>query len=241
MTIEVCSSSILSIKNAFEAGVDRIELCSALEVGGLTPSAGLIKEAVGLKLLPIHCLIRPRQGHFFYSSYEINIIEKNIEYAAEAGCHGVVVGIHNSNFKLDLTLLKKWKSLAGSMNITFHRAFDVLVNPMDALSQLIDLGYDCVLTSGREEKAIDGIENLKYWNSHFGSKICIMPGSGIGVYNCIKFKDAGFSSIHLSGAREEVNLSIPNGVNKKISFLDQSIKVSNLETLAKVVQLVKSS
>ena len=153
MRVEVCADSILSIQNASDAKVDRIELCSALGIGGLTPSFGLIKEAVDVKLLPIHCLIRPRPGHFFYSKDEIKVIEKNILNARELGCHGVVVGAHDQNFKLDLTLLKRWKTLAGSMYITFHRAFDVLVSPLEAINQLIDLGFDCILTSGQKEKA----------------------------------------------------------------------------------------
>ena len=88
MTIEVCVSSLLSIKNAAAAGADRIELCSALDLGGLTPSHGLIKKAIDLNLLPIHCLIRPRQGHFFYSKDEMNLVlsksgftvNKNVQY-----------------------------------------------------------------------------------------------------------------------------------------------------------------
>ena len=104
MKVEVCVDSILSIQNAYAAKVDRIELCSALGIGGLTPSNGLIKEAIDIKLLPIHCLIRPRPGHFFYNKEEIKVIEKNILNARELGCHGVVVGAHDKNFKLDLNI-----------------------------------------------------------------------------------------------------------------------------------------
>jgi copper homeostasis protein len=188
MLVEVCVSSMSSIKNAATAGADRIELCSALELGGLTPSAGFIRQALDLNILPIHCLIRPRQGHFFYSSEEITLIEQNIKNANLLGCQGVVVGMHNNKFKLDIPLLKKWKSLAGSMFITFHRAFDVLINPEESLEQLIELGFDCVLTSGQNENAIDGINNLKSWNEKFGLQINIMPGGGIGIDNCKIFK-----------------------------------------------------
>ena len=86
MLVEVCVSSMSSIKNAVTAGADRIELCSALELGGLTPSAGFIRQALDLNILPIHCLIRPRQGHFFYSSEEITLIEQNIKNANFLGC-----------------------------------------------------------------------------------------------------------------------------------------------------------
>ena len=241
MTIEVCVSSLLSIKNAAAAGADRVELCSALDLGGLTPSHGLIKKAIDLNLLPIHCLIRPRQGHFFYSKDEIQLIEQNIEYAKSAGCHGIVIGAHDQDFNLDISLLRKWKSLAGSMYTTFHRAFDVLINPEKALNQLIDLGFDCVLTSGQNEKAIDGINTLKYFNEKFGSKINLMPGSGVGTEISKIFKKAGFSFIHLSGGKSLAPLIIPKKVNNKLSFLNQPIHEANFDTLGQVVKNFKSS
>lgn len=241
MLVEVCVSSTSSIKNAATAGADRIELCSALELGGLTPSAGFIRQALDLNILPTHCLIRPRQGHFFYSSEEITLIEQNIKNANLLGCQGVVVGMHNNEFKLDIPLLKKWKSLAGSMFITFHRAFDVLINPEESLEQLIELGFDCVLTSGQNENAIDGINNLKSWNEKFGLQINIMPGGGIGIDNCKIFKVAGFSSIHLSGSKIINPIRIPKEVNKELSFLNQPLKDSDTNILRQVVQSFKFS
>ncbi len=240
MRVEVCADSILSIQNASNAKVDRVELCSALGIGGLTPSFGLIREAVDLKLLPIHCLIRPRPGHFFYDKEEIKVIEKNILNARELGCHGVVVGAHDQNFKLDLTLLKRWKTLAGPMYITFNRAFDVLVSPLEAISQLIDLDFDCLLTSGQKEKAEAGIENLIYWNTKFGSDIIIMPGSGVGVSNCKKFKKAGFKYIHLSAGEDLQPIPMPDGINQNLSFLKQKIRHSDNQTLIEVVKSIKS-
>lgn len=240
MKVEVCVDSILSIQNAYAAKVDRIELCSALEVGGLTPSNGLIKEATDIKLLPIHCLIRPRPGHFFYNKEEIKVIEKNILNAYELGCHGVVIGAHDKNFKLDLTLLKRWKTLAGKMHLTFHRAFDVLVSPLESINQLIDLGFDCILTSGQKEKAEEGIDNLTYWNTKFGSDITIMPGSGVGVLNCKKFKKEGFKYIHLSAGVDIQSISIPDGINQNLSFLKQKIRHSDKQTLIEVVKSLKS-
>ena len=238
MLVEVCVSSLLSIKNAASAGADRIELCSALELGGLTPSAGFIREALDLNLLPIHCLIRPRQGHFFYSLDEINVIEQNIKNANLSGCQGVVVGMHNHDFKLDIPILRKWKSIAGSMHITFHRAFDVIVNPEEALQQLIELGFDCVLTSGQSERAIDGIENLKKWNKNFGSQINIMPGSGVGIDNCKIFKAAGFSSVHLSGEKTIAQIKIPQRVNKELSFLNQPLRETQADYIRQVVDFL---
>ena len=241
MIVEVCASSLLSIRNAAIAGADRIELCSALETGGLTPSFGFIKQSVDLNLLPINCLVRPRQGHFFYSNSEIKIIEQNIENAIALGCNGIVIGMHNKDFELDFKLLKRLKSIVGPKFITFHRAFDLILNPEKALNQLIELGFDCVLSSGQCEKAIDGIENLKRWNDKFGHKISIMPGSGVGINNCNEFKIAGFTSIHLSGRVNNQKLNIPSDVNKDLSFIKQTLSETDSNIISKVVNIFKSN
>jgi len=239
MLVEVCAASISSIKFAALAEADRIELCAALELGGLTPSAGFISEALKMDLLPIHCLIRPRQGHFYYNAEEQKLIEANIEIAKNLGCHGIVVGAHTKDFTLDLAMLKKWKSLAGSMKTTFHRAFDVLCKPEEALEQLIDIGFDCVLTAGGQERVLAGFPKLKHWNAKYGSQITIMPGSGIGVSNCSQFKQAGFKALHLSGGKSLPQIEIPSTINKELSFLNQTLKESDLKTLQEVVKLCK--
>lgn len=239
MLVEVCVASLSSIQVAAQAGADRIELCAALEVGGLTPSAGFIAAAVEMERLPIYCLIRPRQGHFCYNAEEQKRIEANLEIAKNLGCHGVVVGAHTKDFTLDLALLKKWKTIAGSMKITFHRAFDVLCKPEQALAQLIDLGFDCVLTAGGQEKALSGLDKLKQWNTTYGSQITIMPGSGIGVSNCSQFKEAGFKALHLSGGKPLPKMEIPDTINKELSFLQQTLKESDLKTLKEVVKRCK--
>ena len=236
MLVEVCVTALNSIKNAAAAGANRVELCSALGVGGVTPSAGLILEAVKLNLLPIHCLIRPREGHFTYTSEEVTVVEQDILTAKELGCKGVVIGALTPEFHLDVKRLKRWKALAGDMYVTFHRAFDVVQEPLQALEQLIDLGFDCVLTSGQEEKAIQGFSALEEWNNKLGERIVIMPGSGISEKNCVQFKEAGFKALHLSGSAAIDPILIPQGVNREMSFLHQTIVESNFLILKNVVQ-----
>ena len=240
MIVEVCSSSLEGIKNASKAGADRIELCSALELGGVTPSRGFIEAAVGLTTLDIHCLIRPRAGHFTYSEDESKIIEKDIIAAAEIGCKGVVLGALTTEFTLDTKRLKHWKKLADTMYLTFHRAMDVVVDPKTVIKQLIDLGFNCILSSGQEEKAMDGLHNLNEWREDFGKDILIMPGSGINKTNCEVFKASGFSALHLSGSKPQSLISIPTGINNTISFLHQPLSVSDRQTIHEVVLKVKS-
>ena len=240
MLIEVCSTSLQSVKNAASAGADRIELCSALELGGLTPSMGLIKKAQELNIIDIHCLLRPRVGHFIYTDEELNLIEEDLKFVGELGCKGVVLGALTPEFKLDLKRLERWRQLAGDMYLTFHRAFDVIVNPKEALQQLIELGYDCILTAGGSEKAIDGFNSLEEWNKKFGEQILIMPGSGINTNNCQKFKSAGFKALHLSGSESLNSLIPPDSVNTAISFLNQPIYESSYSTIKEVVDRVKA-
>lgn len=241
MIVEICSTSLKSIKNAALAGADRIELCSGLEFGGITPSAGLVENAVNSNLLDIHCLIRPRPGHFIFSEDEKKIIEKDIRFALEAGCRGVVVGSLTSDFKLDIPTLKYWKQISGDMYLTFHRAFDVVINPNESIQQLIDLGFDCILSSGQQEKAVDGLDKLNLWNKQFGNDILIMPGSGINGSNCKLFQSSGFNAIHLSGSRAEAKLKIPPEINAELSFLNQQISESDLKTIKEVVSQLKPS
>ena len=222
------------------AGANRVELCSALGVGGITPSKGLIAEAVDLGVLPIHCLIRPREGHFTFTETEVNVINQDIILAKELGCAGVVLGALTQDFHIDIKRLEHWVSLAGSMSLTFHRAFDVVVNPIEALKSLIALGFNCVLTSGQEEQALEGLSNLKAWHKALGTEISIMPGSGVNASNCLEFKKVGFKAIHLSGYKSLLPISIPKTVNPKISFLHQEIGESNQSKIQQVVEKVSA-
>ena len=239
MIVEICCTSLQGIKNAARAGADRIELCSGLELGGLTPSKGLVEQSVKLGLLDIHCLIRPRAGHFSYTKEEVEIIEQDILFARKAGCRGIVIGALTTDFKLDLSLLKRWKIFAGSMYFTFHRAIDVVIDPFSSIKQLIKLNVDCILSSGQKEKAVDGINELKLWNQNFKDQIHIMPGSGVNKENCKLFKSEGFGSLHLSASKKIPSISLPFGVNSEISFLKQELSECNISKIKDVVNLVK--
>ena len=149
--------------------------------------------------------------------------------------------MHNKDFELDYNLLERLKSIVGTKFLTFHRAFDVILNPEKAIHDLIELGFDCILSSGQQKKAIDGIDNLKRWNDKFGHKISIMPGSGVDRDNCVDFKNAGFKSIHLSGSVDIPDLKPPCGVNKKLSFLKQNLRESDTKTISEVVDVFKSN
>lgn len=201
MLLEICTNSYQSAINAQEAGAHRIELCSELSVGGITPSYGLIKRVVEALTIPVFVLIRPRRGNFYYTSAEFEIIKQDIQICKDLGCHGIVSGVLNIDNTIDIKRTKELVELSKPLSFTFHRAFDCVPNPQESLEQLIQLGVERVLTSGQESKAIVGLETLKALNLQAKNKIKILVGSGVNSQNAYKFKKAGFDEIHASASK----------------------------------------
>lgn len=183
ITVEICAQSITSALAAQEGGAHRIELCTALEVGGLTPSAATIMEAKRLLHIDICVLIRPRAGDFVYSPIEFDIIKKDIVFCKEQGIKGVVVGILKENKELDIEKMRELAEIARPMEVICHRAFDQTPDGFVALKQLIDMGYDRVLTCGQAENVVKGQEKLRKLVEVAQDRIQIMPGNGVTFEN----------------------------------------------------------
>ncbi|MBR9915968.1 MAG: copper homeostasis protein CutC [Algicola sp.] len=200
MRLEICANSFQSAENAQIAGAHRIELCSELSVGGITPSYGLIKKVISELTIETFVLIRPRSGDFCYSEAEFEILKTDIQISKNLGCHGIVSGVLNSDNSIDLKRTEALIHLSRPLPFTFHRAFDMVPNPTIALEQLIELGANKVLTSGAEPKAIDGLPNLIKLKEQANQRIQILVGSGINSENAKIFKKAGFNEIHASAS-----------------------------------------
>ncbi len=196
--VEVCCSSIDSVLKAQRCGADRIELCKELRLDGLTPDDRLLERTCTQSSLPIHVLIRPREGDFHYSREELSLINQQIQQALEYPISGIVVGHLSFDLKPDLSLLNEWRSMVQGMDLTFHRAFDHVKDPFFVLEQLIDAGFNRVLTSGQAPKAVGGMELLHKLSSKADKRITIMPGGGIDPLNAHLFLDGTFDAIHLS-------------------------------------------
>ncbi len=201
MIIEICANSYQSAVNAEKAGAHRIELCSELGVGGITPSYGLIKQVTDVLTIPVYVLIRPRSGHFVYSEMELDIMKKDILLCKDLGCFGIVSGVLKSDNSIDIEKTNELIELARPLSFTFHRAFDCTPNPMISLNQLIDLGVDTILTSGQQATAEKGLDLLKKLKEEALQRIMILPGSGIHPNNIHLFKKAGFKGIHTSASK----------------------------------------
>ena len=178
--LEVCLESPEAAELAEAAGADRIELCSGLCVGGLTPSDGLISETLRRTSLPLHILIRPRSGGFVYSPREVEVMKRDVERALELGVQGVVVGALNRAGSLDSEVLHSLLDRVGQeSSTTLHRAFDFARDWRDALDEAVALGFDRVLSSGQAPSAGEGIDTLAAMVRRAGDRIQVMAGGGV--------------------------------------------------------------
>lgn len=200
--LEVCVGSVESAIAARDGGAVRVELCSALEVGGVTPSLGLMREVRAIEGLKLHILIRPRGGDFLYDDAEVACMEQDIIAARECGADGVVIGALTADGDIDVSVCRRLVEAAGNMSVTFHRAFDMCREPMQALEDIIALGCNRLLTSGRAGTAVEGVALLKQLVEAAGDRLVIMPGCGVNADNARHILDAtGACEIHASARR----------------------------------------
>jgi copper homeostasis protein len=231
MKLEICTNSYQSAMNAEKAGADRIELCSELSVGGITPSYGLLKKVSEEITIPVNVLIRPRSGNFQYSEEEFSVMKENIKLCKELGFNGIVSGVLNIDNSIDIERTKKLIELSKPLSFTFHRAFDCVSNPKKSLKILIELKVDRILTSGSQEKAAQGIELLKELKQLAKDRIIILPGSGINKKNAVLFKEAGFKEIHTSASKNSRK-------EKSLFFGNHTQTVSNIETIKEILKVI---
>lgn len=177
--LEVCVDDAAGLDAAVDGGADRIELCGALALGGLTPSAGLMATAAAC-LLPVYAMIRPRAGDFVYSAREMDVMARDIEAARLAGLAGVVLGASRDDGSLDEAALRRLARLAQGLGTTLHRAFDLTPDRAEAVEIAVDLGFERILTSGGAPTAAEGVDALEAAITSANGRISIMPGAGIG-------------------------------------------------------------
>jgi len=196
LTFEVCIDTAAGYA-ACEGVVDRIELCSALDVGGLTPCPGLIAAAQD-SAIASHVMIRPRAGDFCYDQTDQKAMRASIEAVQKAGLAGVVIGASKGD-QLDLTALRDLVSAAEGLEVTLHRVIDLLPAPLAAMEQAIDLGIHRILTSGGAPRAVDGQATLRAMQKVAKGRIEIMVGSGVSVSNLAELaQNTGITSFHAS-------------------------------------------
>lgn len=200
--LEICVGSLQSALAAQTGGADRIELCDNLAEGGTTPSYGMLRQCKKLLKIPFFPIIRPRGGNFIFSNDEFEIMKEDVICCRDLGCEGIVIGILSSDGSIDTERCSELISLAGNMEITFHRAFDRCSDLERGLEDIIQMGCHRVLTSGGKEYAFEGIEILKSLVTQAGTRIIIMPGSGINELNLHKIaKETAAHEFHTTAKK----------------------------------------
>lgn len=224
--VEVCVSSTAEAIAAEEAGADRIELCGALELGGLTPSLGLVETCLEAVSIPIVAMIRPRAGGFFYDSQELRAMHRDVDRLLAAGVQGIVFAVLDGEGQIDRHRNAALIGAATGRTTVFHRAFDFLADTDVALEQLIDLGFGRLLTSGGAPRAIEGAPQLSRLIRAAAGRLEIMPGGGIRADHLLPLlQQTGCSSVHVGPSIAVTDGSIDS--SSQLNLCDQRCSQGN--------------
>lgn len=240
--LEVCVDNYESALTALAAGASRLELCSSLDCGGLTPTLGLLKQ---IKLsnaqnVPVFCMLRCRPGNFLYSDEEIKIMVSDAKILKLNGADGFVFGALTETGSVDLKKCREILKTCYPLPITFHRAFDLVKNPLIEIEVVIDLGFERLLTSGQKKTALEGCALLKQLIKRSNNRIVIIPGSGVNRSNIREImEETGAREYH--GSFKAIPRSSDDIANGKNDIMDLgSIIFTDHEHVADVIQILKS-
>lgn len=238
--IEVCANSLESALAAKVGGATRVELCSALIEGGLTPSPAVIELARERLRIGLHVLIRPRSGDFCYNDGEFAVMQRDIEFCKRAGVNGVVIGALQPDGSVDRARVRELIAVARPMAVTFHRAFDMAVDALQALEDIIALGAERLLTSGQRGSAMAGKELIAELVRRAGKRLIVMPGAGINDGNLGELIAAtGAREFHLSGQKKVESRMVyrnPHVFMGVPGLPEYEIAVTDADMIRRVVQ-----
>jgi copper homeostasis protein len=239
ITVEVCVGDCVGLAAAIAGGAKRIELCSALSVGGLTPSAGLMRLATGSPV-PVYPMLRPRAGAFVYDAAELDLIRRDIDAVAEAGLQGVVVGASKPSGELDVkgceALIRH--ALARGLAVTLHRAVDLTPDPVAAVDIAAELGAERILTSGGARTAPEGVDVIAAMVERAAGRVSIMAGSGVSAANAAELvRRTGVAEVHGSCSRP---VAEEGGKLAELGFTDARQRATVAADVAALVAAVEA-
>lgn len=226
--LEICVDDAAGLAAAISGGADRIELCSSLALGGLTPTPGLMALAA-TSPIPVYAMIRPRAGDFVFSQEDVATMQTDIDAARSAGLSGVVLGATHPDGRLDTAILERLVTRASGLGLTLHRAFDLAPDFPAAIDTAIDLRFKRILTSGGAPRAIDGRDALRTIIAHAAGRIAIMAGSGVTADNAEIFLALGLTDLHASASRP---IETPTGRAADLGYVAPGMKRTDVELVA---------
>ena len=235
MMLEICIDTLAGLDIAIDAGADRIELCAALALGGLTPSAGLMDAASRVDV-PVRAMIRPRQGDFVYTPTEIEVMCHDIEAVGSHRLEGVVIGANRPCGDLDEATLRTLVAAAktAGLKVTLHRSFDLVGAPLQALETAVELGIDAILTSGGAITAAMGMANIKAIVEAANGRVEILAGSGISATNVAELVHrTGVAAIHASCG---VNTPVAKGKPLELGFIRPTQRLTDADAVRSLRQ-----
>ncbi|GLO60017.1 copper homeostasis protein CutC [Vibrio sp. MACH09] len=242
--LEVCIDNLESLPNAIAGGATRIELCSSLALGGLTPSYGLMKKAAELSTVPVYAMIRPRQGDFLYQDSDIDSMLEDIHVAKQAGLQGIVFGLLTAEGDIDIERSKRIMQSAAGLGVTFHRAIDQCNDYNQAIEAIAELGCQRILTSGLAASADQGCEVIADMVKKANGRFSIMAGAGVNAHNVTNIvRCTGITEVHLSGktTRTSHMLAIADNAKMGASDVDDfAIPVTSTDKIKKVAERLRS-
>ncbi|HEY1676604.1 MAG TPA: copper homeostasis protein CutC [Candidatus Sulfotelmatobacter sp.] len=221
IVVEICVDSTASAVAAERGGAHRIELCSGLAEGGITPSAGLIENVRRHVRIPVHVIIRPRGGDFFYTDDEFETMKRDVLTAKQLGADGIVLGILQDNGTVDTPRTRCLVEVARPLAVTFHRAFDMTSDLQRALAEITSAGVDRILTSGGAQNAENGLPTIAGLVANAKDNIVIMVGGGIRETNVQHIVAA-------TGARD-VHANVAQSVPSPMRFRNEAISLGAIK------------
>ncbi|KAF1544275.1 UNVERIFIED_CONTAM: hypothetical protein FQV15_0008702, partial [Eudyptes pachyrhynchus] len=249
--MEVCVDSVESAVNAERGGAGRIELCAGLVEGGTTPSMGLLQVVKQCVRVPVFVMIRPRGGDFLYSDREVEVMKADIRLAKLHGADGLVFGALTEDGRIDTELCTALLAVCRPLPVTFHRAFDMVHDPLVALETLISLGFERVLTSGCDSSALEGLSLIKRLAEQvMPSALCVTsgffpPGGGITERNLQRILEGSTASEFHCSARSARDSGMkfrnPNvAMGASFSAPEYSIKVADVAKVRTLNAIAKN-
>lgn len=238
MKLEICIDSYESFINAKEAGANRVEICSALDLDGISPSVGLVSKIAGDKNIEKVVMIRPRPYDFFYNDEEFEMMKEEIRIYKDFDIDGFVFGLLKKDGRIDLARTEELVELSRPKEVTFHRAFDYSKDGEEVIDYLIEIGIKRILTSGKRGTAIEGIELLSKINHKYGKQIEIMAGSGVNYSNIYEiYRKSGIENFHMSARNKRKTEMVylkGEALYQDISFSDRKLIEKAKETIEKL-------